>query len=58
MNPTPRKLEKEDRDLIDEYLKNGGVITKKPAFERTEDITYTSGFYGRRKKPQETKEEE
>lgn len=60
MNPVPRKMEKTDQDLINEYLKKGGVVTKSPAFQRTEDITYTSGFYGRKKKTTttETKSDE
>ena len=49
MNPTPRKLNSEDQKLINEYLKNGGTITTKPAYQRTEDISYTGGFYGKRK---------
>lgn len=49
MNPTPRKLNVEDQKLIDEYLNNGGTVTKKPAYQRTEDISYTGGFYGKPK---------
>lgn len=57
MNPTPRTMTDEDKKLIDEYLKNGGEISKKPAFARTEDIVFTSGFYGRKKKKVESKDE-
>ena len=51
MNPPPRKHTKSDKDLIDEYLKNGGKIEKLPAMQRSEEIEYTAGFYGRKKKP-------
>ncbi len=49
----------ENSDLIAEFLAKGGTITKCPPGERTEDITYTSGFYGRKKKdtPVESDEE-
>ena len=55
MNPVPRKIQDEDQKLIDEYLNNGGKINVQEKFKRTEDITYTGGFYGRKKKPSETK---
>ncbi len=49
MNPVPRTHSSEDQKLIDEYLNNGGSITKKPAYQRTEEISYTGGFYGKPK---------
>jgi hypothetical protein len=55
MNPVPRKISQEDQQLVDEYLKNGGKINVQEKFKRTEDIAYTGGFYGRKKKTTETK---
>lgn len=55
MNPPPRKIQDEDQKLIDEYLNNGGKINVQEKFKRTEDIAYTSGFYGRKKKSTDTK---
>jgi hypothetical protein len=40
--------------LIEEFMSKGGQITKCPTGERTEDIEYTGGFYGKRKKKAET----
>lgn len=48
----------ETSDLVAEFLAKGGSITKCPPGERTEDITYTSGFYGRKKKEPATDIEE
>jgi hypothetical protein len=53
MNPTPRKVDNESQQLIDEYLKNGGTVTVKQPGAVTEDIQYTGGFYQRRKKKAE-----
>jgi len=53
MNPTPKKMSKEDQDLIDEYLNNGGKVSVKEAGAVTEDIQYTGGFYQRRQKKKE-----
>ena len=50
MNPTPRKLDQEDQDLISEYLKNGGKVTKGQPGAISEDVVTTGGFYGRRPK--------
>lgn len=55
MNPPARKIQAEDQKLIDEYLNNGGKINVQEKFKRTEDISYTGGFYGRKKKPTDTK---
>lgn len=50
MNPEPRSMSDEDQRLIEEYLNNGGKITKKAYGERSEEIEFSSGFYQRRKK--------
>jgi hypothetical protein len=38
------------QSLINEFLEKGGKITICPPGSRTEDIEYTGGFYGKRKK--------
>ena len=50
MNPQPRDHDEEDKKLINEYLKKGGEVEKLPAMQTSENIEYTSGFYGKRKK--------
>lgn len=41
------------QDLIDDFLEKGGEVEKLPPGARSEDIVYTGGFYGRRKKKKE-----
>ena len=50
MNPPPRTLSEEDQKLIDEYLKNNSV-TKCEKYQKSDIVEYTTGFYGRKKKP-------
>lgn len=38
------------KSLIDDFLNKGGKVTVCTPGSRTEDIEYTSGFYGKRKK--------
>lgn len=56
MNPVGRMEQNTSQELIDEYLAKGGQITKCPPGARSEEIEYTSGFYGRKKKATATKE--
>lgn len=37
-------------EQLQEYLNNGGTITKCPPGARTEDIEYKNSFYGKKKK--------
>lgn len=37
-------------DLIAEFLANGGKVTTCTPGERSEEVSYTGGFYGRKKK--------
>lgn len=41
------------QSAIDEFLKNGGEITYCTPGERTEEIEFKGGFYGRKKKKKE-----
>jgi hypothetical protein len=49
MLPLPRN--NDSMDLVADFLANGGTVTKCSPGARTEEISYTSGFYGRKKKP-------
>lgn len=53
MNPVGRMHNNTPQALIDEFLNKGGVITKCAPGERSEEIEYTGGFYGKRKKKTE-----
>ena len=44
------------QEEIQKFLDNGGEITKCPAGARSEEIEFTGGFYTRRKKAKEEKE--
>ena len=56
MNPVSRNTSDEDKKLIQEYLDNGGTVTKLESGARTEEIEFKGGFYTRRKKSKEEKE--
>jgi len=58
MNPVSRKLSDEDQKLVDEYLQKGGTITKGVSGQRTEDIEFKNGFYGKRKKQKKENQDE
>ena len=53
MNPTPRDVDEKSKKAVEEFLAKGGKITYCEPFERTEDITYTAGFYGKKKPKKE-----
>lgn len=53
MNPTPRSITREEKDLIQEYLDNGGKVDVRAEGERSEEIEFTGGFYQKRKKKKE-----
>jgi hypothetical protein len=42
------------QNLIEEFISKGGQVTRCSTGERTENIEYTGGFYGKRKKKTET----
>ena len=48
-----RKTDDESQKAIDEFLANGGKIQYIPAGQRSEEIDYKGGFYGRKKKKEE-----
>lgn len=41
------------KEQLQEFLDKGGKITVCPPGERTEDIEFKGGFYGRKKKKKE-----
>lgn len=51
MNPMPRTLSDDEQSLIELFLKNGGIVTQCEKFKQSENVEYTGGFYGRKKKP-------
>jgi len=55
MNPVPRTLDDEDKKLIDEWLKNNEV-TKCEKYKRSDEVEYTTGFYGTKKKKKKSEE--
>jgi len=48
-----RDTDEDSKKAIEEYLAKGGKITYCEPYERTEEITYTAGFYGKKKKKEE-----
>lgn len=54
MNPVPRQLEQETKDLIQEFLSKGGKISTMPAFKTSENIEYTKTVYGKKIKKTNT----
>ena len=56
MNPLP-KDENVSQKQIDEFLAKGGKITQCPPGQRTENIDYKGGFYGKKKKKQSDADE-
>jgi hypothetical protein len=55
MNPVPRGGNTSQKE-IQEFLDNGGSITKCPPGKRSEEIDFKGGFYTKRKKQKEEKE--
>jgi hypothetical protein len=50
--------EKETDRLVQEFLSNGGTITKCAPNARTEEVAYTNNWGGRKPKPKATVETE
>lgn len=50
MNTIGRMHHNTPKELIEEFLNRGGKVKVCSTGERTEEIEYTSGFYGRKKK--------
>ncbi|MDA7834243.1 hypothetical protein N9A25_00410 [bacterium] len=55
--PQPKDPGMTDEQL-QEFLDKGGVIQKFEYGQRTENISYTNSFYGKKAKRQDDKEEE
>jgi len=59
MNPVGRSISKEEKDLVDEYLKNGGTITKGKAGQYSNELGISNNQWGQRKpKAKQNKEAE
>jgi hypothetical protein len=57
MNPVPRNQNENSKE-VQEFLDNGGKIQTFAYGERTENIPYTGGFYGKRAKQKDQKEDD
>ena len=56
MNPVPRSHDDDTQKMIDEYLAKGGKITYCPDSARSEEIDFKGGYYTKRKKKKEEKD--
>lgn len=56
MNPTPRSISDEEKDLVAEYLKNGGTITKCKDGENSADLGISNNQWGQKKSKQKKDE--
>jgi hypothetical protein len=52
MNPVPRPNQSSE-EAIQEFLDNGGKIQTFAYGQRSENIPFTGGFYGKRKKQEQ-----
>lgn len=52
MQSLSRNDQNTSEELIQEFLDNGGTITKCPPHERSENVTVTGGMWGRKKTAQ------
>ena len=57
MNPTPRKMSQEEQDLVAEYLKNGGTVTKGKPFAYSNELGISNNQWGQ-KRPKQKKQED
>jgi hypothetical protein len=57
MNPTPNKLSDEDQRLIDEYLKNGGAVTKGKDSAYSHALGISNNQWGQRR-PKQKKQQD
>ena len=58
MNPVPNKLSDEDQRLIDEYLKNGGTVTKGKDSAHSHELGISNNQWGQRRPKQKKQESE
>ena len=52
MNPTPNKMNDEDQRLINEYLKNGGTVTKGKDSAYSSELGISNNQWGQRRPKQ------
>jgi hypothetical protein len=57
MNPVPRKLSDKDKDLVAEFLKNGGAITKGKTGAFSNELGISNNQWGQRR-PKQKKQED
>ena len=56
MNPVGRSLSDEEKDLVEEYLKNGGTITKCKEGTSSYELGISNNQWGQRKPKQKDTE--
>ena len=49
MNPVPRSISDEEKDLIEQYLKNGGAVTQCKAGTTTHELGISNNQWGQKK---------
>lgn len=52
MNPIGRKISQKDKDLVAEYLKNGGTVTKCKEGRISNELNISNNQWGQRKPKQ------
>jgi len=52
MNPIPRQLSDEEKDLVAEYLKNGGTVTKGKSGAFSNELGISNNMWGQRRPKQ------
>jgi poly-D-alanine transfer protein DltD len=57
MNPVGRKLSQDDQDLVAEYLKNGGKVTKGKDSTYSNELGISNNQWGQRR-PKQKKQED
>lgn len=56
MNPTPRSISNEEKDLVAEYLANGGTVTQCKAGSTTHELGISNNQWGQKKPKQKDAE--
>jgi len=56
MNPVPRDTDEKTKKAIEEFLEKGGEIQYFEYGQRSENLTYSNSFYGKRNKQKDTNE--
>ena len=58
MNPVGRSLSDEEKDLVEQYLKNGGTVTKGKSGQYSTELGISNNQWGQRKPKPKSKDPE